>query len=71
MRSGIRQPSRNVLRAEQAIRLARLVERAVAEERAACASIAESLAGPGRDPIAREIAYRIRARSSEPPAGGC
>jgi len=52
---------------EQMKQIWALVERAVAEERAACARIAEGLAVRARNPVAREIAYRIRARCGVSP----
>ena len=49
--------------AETARRIAALIERAIQEERQACAAIAEELAAGERGRVAREIAERIRGRS--------
>jgi hypothetical protein len=62
MRLPLPEHLRPLVSAEQLAQVSALVQRAVVEERAACARIAEALAVRDRDPVAREIAYRIRAR---------
>jgi hypothetical protein len=56
-------------RLSAARQIAALVERAVAEERLACAAVAEAL-GPHYGDAARQIAAAIRARNTSAQAPG-